>query len=277
MAFSLAWLPDALTLRSLEKLLQSAEHRFRMENCLSKLGELMAFRVLLALRQSNRQAAITYAKEALDWFAQAQSPMQGEQRIWRGLSLSVMAEEWIGMGHFQQARTALLEAHALCEAMENHYFKRAAMTNLARVCFELGEFQQARSLYRQVLAEARAEEHRYARCNALIGLATLCYVCNELESANQHAQEVINVSQSHQLLHYEVRATLILARIQQAQGQIFVAHVFRKKDRVVRIPETRQLQSVYGILSIHLSGINTEDSSILSAHEKLLVFKTVDL
>jgi LuxR family transcriptional regulator, maltose regulon positive regulatory protein len=220
---SASWLPDTLTLRSLEKLLQSAEHRFRVENRLSKLGELMAFRVLLALRQGNMQAAITYAKEALDWFAQAHSPIQGEQRIWRGLSLSVMAEEWIGMGYFQQARTVLLEAHALCEATENHYFKRAAMINLARVCFELGEFQQARSLYRQVLAEARAEEHMYARCNALIGLATLCYVCNELESANQHAQEVINVSQSHQLLHHEVRATLILARIQQAQGQIFVA------------------------------------------------------
>lgn len=220
---SASWLPDALTLRSLEKLLQSAEHRFRVENRLSKLGELTAFRVLLALRQSNMQAAITYAKEALDWFAQAQSPLQGEQRIWRGLSLSVIAEEWIGMGHFQQARAALLEAHALCEAMENHYFKRAAMIKLARVCFELGEFQPARSLYRQVLAEARAEEHMYARCSALIGLATLCYVCNELESANQHAQEVLNISQSHQLLHYEVRAALILARIQQAQGQIFVA------------------------------------------------------
>lgn len=251
---SASWLPDALTLRSLKKLLQSAEHRFRVENRLSKLGELMAFRVLLALRQSHMQTAVTYAKEALDWFAQAQSPLQGEQRIWRGLSLSVMAEEWIGMGHFQQARTALLEAHALCEAMENHYFKRTAMTKLARVCFELGEFQQARSLYRQVLAEARAKEHMHARCTALIGLATLCYVCNELESANQQAQEVINVSQSHQLIHYEVRATLILARIQQAQGQIFVAQqqLAALLDKVpVSLPDLAQeIQAAQARLSL---------------------------
>jgi LuxR family maltose regulon positive regulatory protein len=220
---SASWLPDAQTQRSLEKLLQRAEQRFRMERHLSKLGELMALRTLVALRQGDVQAAIKYAKEALDWFAQAQSPIKGEQRIWRGLSLSVVAEEWIGMGHIQQARAALLEAHALCEAMENHYFKRTAMIKLARVCFELGEFQQARSLYRQVLAEARVEESRYVYCNALVGLAALCYECNELESTYQHAQEAMTISQSSHLLYYEVQATLILVRVQQAQGQTFVA------------------------------------------------------
>ncbi len=213
---STSWLPNALTLRELEKLLRSAEHCFRVENNLPKLGELFAFRSLLALRQGDMQAATRYAKQALDWLAQA-------QRIWRGLSLCIVAREWVEMGHFQQARAALLEAQALCEAVENHYFERVAMINLAQVCFELGEIQQATSLYRQVLASAREEEHMYPLCNALVGLAAICYEYNELESAYQHAQEAITVSQSHHLVYYEVHAMLILARVQQAQGQVSVA------------------------------------------------------
>jgi LuxR family maltose regulon positive regulatory protein len=97
------------------------------------------------------------------------------------------------------------------------------MINLAQVFFELGEIQQAISLYRRVLAEAREEGPMYTLCNALSGLAALCYECNELESASQHAQEAITVSQSHHLVYYEVHAMLILARVEQAQGQVFVA------------------------------------------------------
>jgi LuxR family maltose regulon positive regulatory protein len=211
-----SWLPNALTLRELEKLLRSAEHCFRVENNLPKLGELFAFRSLLALRQGDMQAATRYAKQTLDWLVPT-------QRIWRGLSLCIVAREWVEMGHFQQARAALLEAQALCEAVENHYFKHVAMVNLAQVFFELGEIQQATSLYRQVLASAREEGPMYTFCNALVGLAVLYYECNELERAYQHAQEAITVSQAHHLVYYEVHAMLILARVQQAQGQVFVA------------------------------------------------------
>jgi LuxR family maltose regulon positive regulatory protein len=218
-----SWLPNASTLRSLEKLLHSAEESFRAEKHLPKLGELFAFRALLALRQGNTQAALLYAKQALDCFAQASPSGQGVQHIWRGLSLSAVAEEWIEAGQFQQARTALLEAYALCEAAENHYFKRVAMIKVARICFELGEFQRAGSLYRQVLPEAREQEHLYVLCNALFGLAALYYEYNELERACQHAQEAIALGQAHHLLHHEVQATLILARVQQAQGQGVVA------------------------------------------------------
>lgn len=211
-----SWLPDASTLHSIEKRLQSAEQRFLGENNLPKLGELFAFRSLLALRQGDISNAIRSAKQALDALPQT-------QKIWRGLSLSIAVEEWIQLGQFQQARAALLEAHALCEAVKNSYFQRVAMVKLAHVLFELGEFQQAISWYRQVLPSARAGTHTYVLCNALSGLAALYYEYNDLESAYQHAQEAITFSQSHHLLYYEVHATLILARVQQAQGHVFVA------------------------------------------------------
>ena len=220
---SASWLPNASTVRSLEKLLRSAEHRFRVENHLPKLGELFAFRSLLALRQGERRTAIMHAKQALDWFAQTHPAMREARHIWRGLSLSIVADEWIELGRFQQARAALLEADALCEAVENQYFKRAAMTKLAQVFFEQGDFQQAISLFGQVLAEARGAAHVFVLCHALSHLAELYYERNELDRAYHYAQEAVTVSQSQHMVYYEVRATLILARVQQAQGQPIVA------------------------------------------------------
>ena len=211
-----SWQPDAPTLPWLEQLLNMAENGFRTEDNLPKLGELFAFRSLLALRQGNTQAVNRYAKLALD-------RLEPTQHIWRGLSLSVVAEEWLEQGRFQQARAALLEAQALCEAAQNHYFLQVVRVKQAQLFFDIGKIQQATALYRQVLAEVREGEPIYVRCSALAGLAALGYAANDLEGASRYAQEAITISQAHHLVPYEVRAQLILARVQQVQGQVLVA------------------------------------------------------
>ncbi len=214
---SASWRPSQLTLRSLEKLLQMAEQCFHVENNLPKLGELFAFRSLLAWRQDETQQAAMYAQQALAWLPKT-------QQIWRGLSLCMVGKEWVETGQFQQARAALLEAHALCEAVANHYFKRVTTILLAQVFFEQGEIHHASASYRQALASAREDEHTEAIRYALTGLAALSYEWNELESAYQQAQEVIALSQSLDLeLLHTVHATLIQARVQQAQGQVTAA------------------------------------------------------
>lgn len=251
---SASWLPTATTTRSLEKLLRSAEHHFRMENQSSKLAELFAFRSLLALRQGDRQASITYAKQALDWFTQTHIPAHGAQQIWRGLSLAIVADEWMEVGCFPQARAALLEAYALCEAAENQYFRRVAMTKLAQVFFEQGDFQQAITLSRQVLPEAREAQHVFVLCNALSTLAALYYERNELDLAYQHAHEALTASQANHMVYYEVRAALILARVQQAQGQIVVAQqqLTALLDKIpVSLPHlSQQLQTALARLAL---------------------------
>lgn len=217
---STSWQPDLLTLASVEKLLGMAEKCFGVEKDLPRLGELFAFRALLDVRKGDTQAATHDAEQALEWLPQT-------HYLWRGLSLSIVGEKWIQIGQFGQARTALREAYALCEAVKNRFFKRVALIKLAQVCFEQGETQQAAASFRQALAEMRKEAQTatpaHWRCVALLGLAALSYGCNDLESAYQHAQEAITVSQSHHLVYHEVHATLILARVQQAQGQPVVA------------------------------------------------------
>ncbi|GHO42307.1 LuxR C-terminal-related transcriptional regulator [Ktedonospora formicarum] len=214
---STSWQPDPLTLPLIERLLNTAEHGFREESQLSKLGELFALRSLLALRKGDMQAAARDAEQALSWLVQTQ------QALWRGLSLCIIGEKWNQMGRFKQARNALLEASTLCETVHNHFFKHVALVMLAQVCFELGDIQTASTLFRQALAQTWAYEQfqmlTHWRCVALIGLATLYYECNELENAYQHIQDAIVISQSHHLLHHETRATLLLNRVQQAQNQ----------------------------------------------------------
>ncbi|GHO97605.1 LuxR family transcriptional regulator [Reticulibacter mediterranei] len=217
---SASWQPDALTIPTLNRLLETAEPRFRVEHDLTKLGELFAFRALFDLRQGKMQESISDAEQALVW-------LPSVHHLWRGLSLSIVAEKWLRMGEVQQARTALFEAYMLCSAVKNHFFKRVALIKLAQLCFELGEIPQALSSFRQAIAEAQEDEQTsmltHWRCVALLGLAALYYEGNERENARHYAQEAITLSQTRDLLHHEVHAALILARVQQAQGEAVVA------------------------------------------------------
>ena len=213
---SASWRPSQLTLRSLEKLLRIAEQCFRAEHNLPKLGEVFAFRSLLAWRQDEPPQAARYGRQALVWLTK-------EQQIWRGLSLSMVGKELLDRGQFQKARSPLLEAHALCEAVENPYFKQTTTILLGQLFFEQGELQRASASYRQALSAAREREHNIGICYALTGLAALSYEWNELETAEQQALEVVALSQYLALEVHEVHATLVLARLQQAQGQVTAA------------------------------------------------------
>jgi LuxR family maltose regulon positive regulatory protein len=214
---STSWQPDQLALHLLERLLQMAEQCFHSETNLPKLGELFAFRSLLAWRQDEVQQAAMYARQALTWLREA-------QQLWRGLSLGIVGIELFGAGELQRARTTLLEAHALCKAVKNHYFKRVTTICLAQLFFEQGELQRASTYYHQALPEAREHGPISPLCYVLIGLAAISYEWNELETAHQHAQEILALSQQHPDLEFhEVHATLLLTRIQQAQGQVIAA------------------------------------------------------
>ncbi len=217
---SAAWSPNASSLPFIEKLLSMAEHHCRAQHQFPRLGEIVAFRALFALRQGEMQVAATYAKQALDWLPQTQD-------IWRGLSATIAATEWGESGQFQQARSALVEAHTRLARTNNHLFRQVATIKLAQVQVELGEIQQAAFLYRQALEastsdvdENLAKQLIHWRCTALLGYAVLCYEYNELERAAQLLQETMTLSRTHAFLHHEVHALLVLARLQQARGQV---------------------------------------------------------
>jgi hypothetical protein len=85
------------------------------------------------------------------------------------------------------------------------------------------------------------------------------YESNELERASQHVREVITVSRSQQLVAYEVHASLLLARVQQAQGQVFVAqqHLTALLDKLpVSLPHLAQeIQTAQARLALSVSSM----------------------
>ncbi|MBO0789484.1 MAG: hypothetical protein J2P36_00835 [Ktedonobacteraceae bacterium] len=243
-----AWQPDSQSITAMEHLLQQAEDHCRREQLFSLLGELLAFRALLALRQGEMQTAAAYARQAQGWLPQTQD-------IWRGLSATIVATQWIVSGRFPQALSILQEAHARLAKANNHLFYQAATIRLAQVHFELGELQQAASFYRQALevSPPAADGHLTAplanwRCTALSGYAALCYERNELTRATQLLQETIALSQAHTFLDHEIHAELLLARIQQAQGNTGVAQQ-QLSDLLERLPAS-QSQLVQDIRAV---------------------------
>jgi len=215
--------PNQLMLDQLEKLMLVAEKKFSEEKNRAKLGEVFAFRALGAWiawaiwRQQDGAQAVSYARQALVYLPE-------REQAWRGLSMSIVGKaELLQNGHINVARKTLVEAHALCEAVDNQYFKRTTTTMLARVFFEQGELYRAAEYHQQALREAREREYSDDIGYALLGLAEVAYERNELETAQQQAQEALAIGQYFAYELHEVRASLMLAQVQHAQGETAAA------------------------------------------------------
>jgi LuxR family transcriptional regulator, maltose regulon positive regulatory protein len=211
--------PNRFMLGQLEKFLGVAEQKFGEEQNEAKLGEVFAFRSLVAWvawvvwRQQDGKQAIHYARQAL-------ACLPERERVWRGLSLTIVGKaELLQSGEVATARKTLMEAYALCEAVGNQYFGRATTTMLARVFFEQGELQRAAEYHQKELSQDREREHSDDICHALLGLAEVAYERNELETAQEQAQEALAIGQYFGYELHEVHASLMLAQVQQAQGE----------------------------------------------------------
>jgi LuxR family maltose regulon positive regulatory protein len=209
---SIAESPAPATLARIEKALQMAEQSWQSSGNKSRVGEIFAFRSLIAHQLGETQVSVTYARRALTW-------LPAGETAWRSISLIVVGEEEHQSGQLDLARKLLHEARTRCEATGNRYFTRATINMLGEVCFEQGELHQAAAYYPLVLTEARERVDLDDICHALLGLAQLSYEWNDLQEAGRAAQEVLDLCQ--QLAHesHYAHAAIILARVQHARGQ----------------------------------------------------------
>jgi len=230
-----SWLLAPAALILLEKLFRLAEESYRVEHNLPRLGEVFAFRSLAAWRRDDATQAASYARQALIWLPK-------EQRVWRGLSLSVVGKaELIYNGRVDVAREMLEEAYTLCEETDSRHFRlsRATTNVLARAFFERGELHRSYEYYQEALRKAR-EGHAHSDdiAHTLFGLARISYERNELEMARQQAEEVLAIGQYAAQEIHEVQAILLLARIQYACGETTEARQ-RLDALLARIPVTQ--------------------------------------
>lgn len=205
--------PDLVAMKQLAKALQMAEDGWRREGNQLRLGEIFAFRALTLRQLGAMREAVNYARQAL-----ALLPADAVEG--RMMSLWFVGMGEVQEGDLNRALEAFLEVQAFCEVLEHAAIKRANTVWLSGLYYARGELQQAAESFHQLLIEARAVEDIDDICDALLGLAQLSYEWNELTTAEQQVREALELAR--QLANYElqVQATLILARIEHARGEI---------------------------------------------------------
>ncbi len=200
--------PD--TLERIHELTQLAEEFWQRENNPRGLGEVYAFRALLAREQGMLALAVSQARQAL-----ALLPTDVQQ--WRGACLGFIGEEEMREGNVNAAQQRFVEAQGLYTSTGNHYAIRAGLLLVADAYALQGELRQATELYRHVLATAEDDLSDQAR--ALLGLARLHYEWNDLHSAQQYAREASELGEQTLDITLQVRASLVEVAALQAHGE----------------------------------------------------------
>ncbi len=205
------------TVALLQTPLEMAEQYWRAEENWPKLGEVLAFRSLVAWWQGDLAQTFNAARQALELLPE-------DELMWRGVSLVSVGMEELFAGKLDAARQHSLKAQALSEAANNIHGMLAAMFILGEVYFRQGELHQAAQLYRQVLTVVgkvvEVGEPLEDRSGVLTRLAGLAYEWNDLEQAEQDASQALDLGQRLAIEELRVHSSLVLARVQHARGEI---------------------------------------------------------
>ncbi|HET8845393.1 MAG TPA: LuxR C-terminal-related transcriptional regulator [Ktedonobacteraceae bacterium] len=213
-------------LEQINRLLHKAESAWQAEGNTAGLSELLAVRALISGEQGDMALATRYAREALISLPESSSQ-------WRGGCFRIIGTEEMLAGRVSEARRHLQESLTLFEIAGNRPGGRATLLALAETCWLQGDLRQANEFYRAVVDKAGEDLSDKAR--ALSGLAQLSYEWNSLETAAQEAQEALNIGLRIIDEAIQVRASLLLADIEQARGQLPRAQ-HRLHELLARLP-----------------------------------------
>jgi ATP/maltotriose-dependent transcriptional regulator MalT len=202
------------TAAQVEVPLRAAEQVWRDERNDPQLGQVLALRGMVALWQGDFDRSSACARESLELLAE-------DDVMWRGVSLLNVAFDEMSAGRINAAQPLVIEARALLEATQNIHGALAAMQSLAESCYWQGDFDQAAQYYEQILAEAiGGDEMLDDQANAFAGLGNIAYARNELDAAEQYASRALEAARRRGDEFSLIRSTVILARVQQARGEL---------------------------------------------------------
>lgn len=207
----------------LERYLHMAEDSLRAAGDTSRLAQLYALRTLVAGHMNDLTVAIHCAYQAL-----ALLPV-GEH-VWRSIALSGIGVDHLLAGRLRDAAQCVQEAQRLMATAGYRGGARATLHVLGDIYTGQGKAQQATELYQRVLREAG--EDRLDQGFALAGLATLAYERNDLVAAAQMGREASLLAQDLANEMLLLAATVIVARVLYAQGEIVAA-----QNLLLELPE----------------------------------------
>ena len=203
--------PSLAVRAQMDQALDAAETGFRNAGNMPKLGEVFAFRALLARQRDD----IAYANNARHKRLPGCHPMKypGEAGVWRRWRDSFICRRSQGC-----SRSLVLATRAWRNRRQSRLFA-GQFRMLSGVYGESGELRQAEVNVRRVLTEARDEGDLDDVAHAQLGLAYIAYEWNDLDAAQQAAQEALDLGEHFGNDEIAVGASLMLARIEYAKGR----------------------------------------------------------
>lgn len=205
---------DSSRLAQIDRLLLQAEESWQVDNNQHGLGEILIVRALLRWEQGKLPQASDLAREAL-------SLLPVNEAQWRASCYRILGEEAMLAGRVREADQIFQEVLTLFQLAGNSYAVRETQFALAEVYRLQGILRQAAELFRA--GYAAAGEDFPHRGKALLGLAQISYEWNLLDTATQKAQEALEIGVYLGDEELQVKASLVLANIEQANGQRAVA------------------------------------------------------
>jgi LuxR family transcriptional regulator, maltose regulon positive regulatory protein len=239
----------------IEPYLSAAESIWQAQKHLKGLGQLHSFRGNVAWWQGDLQKAFQYARQSL-------GELPENEVFWRGNSLLILCYEAMNEGRVLDAQDLVLEARALLGAAQNIYGVLAAVQLLSEVFYLQGDLEQAQQLNDQILADAVGDVSMLDDQGiASLSLANIAYERNELEQAEQFTRRALDLGTQRANEMLQVQATLRLASICLARGDLSEAHELVKsmETRIrnpVFLPEIQNTQAVFAILENHVSSLD---------------------
>ena len=174
----------------LELPLRIAEGRWHEEGRLEKVGEIAAFRSLVAWLQRDYPDSFAHARQALDLLPEG-------ERQWRGISLLFAGLDDLLAGRTLAARRVITDALLLNEAAQNIYGLLDCLLMLGETAVQQGELREAEEIYRQVLARVEGVpmtpgQAEIRKGRARLGQAIVALEQNALQEAEQVAEEALS-------------------------------------------------------------------------------------
>ena len=194
----------------IEELLHLAEEHFRAQGELIWLKRLLFARTLIERYMGNITQAASYVR---------QQGADSVSTLISGLNMHVLGTEALLTGQVEKAIQIFLEARGLYEHLDSLPIMRSNSVLLGRAYFEHGEVYLAAEYFRQILASARPEQDFDDIGDAQLGLARISYEWNQLADAEQPALEAFELGERLANEELSVQASLLLARLEQVQGQ----------------------------------------------------------
>jgi LuxR family transcriptional regulator, maltose regulon positive regulatory protein len=196
----------------IERLLRDAEDGWRRLGDTARLGEVFAFRALIARERGAIREAITWADQALAW-------LPAEASAWRGVAVSVQGIGAWYTERLEAARSMIIKAQSLSATLGNRAYVRANANMLAYITLEMGELHRAEQQFRTVLVEARVDNDPddIGRING--ALAQILYEWNDLDAAWAANAETLEMSRLIADEETQSYGVIMRARLWQARGE----------------------------------------------------------